>query len=895
VTSTLLQPDTRPAATMFEDLRAHGARLAVATEHETLSYEDLAARVEQRAAEFGPGRRLILLAGDNQLESLITYLAALGSGHPLILVPGERPLDAVAEAYEPDIVCISGEVDRRPGRSSGLGDRDLHPDLALLLSTSGSTGSPKLVRLSYENVRANAAGIARFLDITDEDRAITTLPMYYCYGLSVINSHLVSGAALILTDRSIVDSAFWDLAREHSATNFAGVPYTFDLLDRSGFRGDEVPSLRFVTQAGGRMPPEQVARYAELGRVTGWELFVMYGQTEATARMAYLPPQLAAAHPSCIGIPIDGGQLRLEPVEGIDDPAVGELVYTGPNVMMGYATAPTDLRLGSTTDALRTGDLARVREDGLFEIVGRTSRFAKVYGNRIDLDDVERNLRGTGIPARCVVEADTVWVFVDRRRLAPKAADAARDGCGLPAHAVRAHTVEVIPATANGKVDYASLRSHAATISEREQLGESLTAPDRRHATASALRNLYAELLGRPDATAQSSFVSLGGDSLSYVELSVRLGDLLGELPRDWQTRSIAELAQLPVTAPARRPRRFGASLETSVLIRAVAIVLIVANHANLFVWYGGAHVLLGVAGFNFARFQLTGAAGLDRLRRGFAAIARIAVPSIVWIGVVTIATGQYAGSTALLLNAFVGENSWNDQWEYWFLEALVWTVVVASLALSIPAVGRLERRAPFATALVVLFAASAYRYVVVGVEAGPSTRYMPTIVFWCFALGWASARARTWSQRVVVTVAIVAACYGFFGDLNREATVAFGLVALLWLPSMRAPRIANAALAVLASSSLYVYLTHWQVYPHLEVNHPLLAVLASFAVGIAYWRLVVLLTEPAKQVLTRLRAGSSDLPHRCLRGRQEPRPAVASPTPEGSRRQQASSGPSRG
>ncbi|UUL76722.1 AMP-binding protein [Pseudarthrobacter sp. Fe7] len=175
------------------------------------------------------------------------------------------------------------------------------------------------MRLSHSNLQANAESIASYLGITVRDRAATTLPMSYCYGLSVINSHLLRGATLVLTGLSVVDPCFWELFRWQRCTSFAAVPYTFELLDRVGFGDMDLPDLRYVTQAGGRLAPDQVRRYAQLGGRQGWELFVMYGQTEATARMAYLPPHLAAEHPEAIGVPVPGGAFRIDPVEGMPD------------------------------------------------------------------------------------------------------------------------------------------------------------------------------------------------------------------------------------------------------------------------------------------------------------------------------------------------------------------------------------------------------------------------------------------------------------------------------------------------------------------------------------------------------------------------------------------------
>lgn len=287
MTLTPFQPATHPVL----DHGRFGDALAVVAGDTRLTHRQLADLVVRRATTWGPSRRLVLVEGTNTLDSLVAYLAALQHGHVALVVPGGRdvPDEALARAYDPDIVCRAGaDADdvRRPATA-----HDLHPDLALLLSTSGSTGSPKLVRLSRDNVASNAAAIADYLRLGRSDRAITSLPLHYCYGLSVLHSHLVAGGSVVLTGLSVVDECFWDLFAGAGATSFAGVPHTFDLLAASRFEERELPNLRHVTQAGGRLAPEDVRRWAGVGRERGWDLVVMYGQTEATARMAYLPPQ----------------------------------------------------------------------------------------------------------------------------------------------------------------------------------------------------------------------------------------------------------------------------------------------------------------------------------------------------------------------------------------------------------------------------------------------------------------------------------------------------------------------------------------------------------------------------------------------------------------------------
>ncbi|MGW7303412.1 AMP-binding protein [Streptomyces sp. NPDC054829] len=836
-------------------LAAYDDRTALITAEGRLSYRELADRVTATAQRLGPVRRLVLLAGANQLDALVTHLAALSSGHPVLLVPGdnENTINSLAEAYAPDVVA-------RPDTDGNwtldewhpTSAHTLHPDLALLLSTSGSTGSPKLARLSHDNIQANAEAIAAYLGIDDTDRAATTLPMHYCYGLSVIHSHLLRGAGLILTERSVSDAEFWEEFRTAGGTSLAGVPYTFDLLDRIGFDRMELPCLRRVTQAGGRLAPERVARYAELGARAGWELFVMYGQTEATARMAYLPPHLAAERPEAIGVPIPGGSFRLTPVDG-HDPDVGELVYSGPNVMLGYAESPSDLVLGRTVEELHTGDLARRAPDGLYEIVGRRSRFAKIVGLRIDPQRVETLLEEHGIAAYCAGDGEKLAVAAlgtasdesDIRRLVAQE-------CGIPARTLQVRVVSALPRLASGKPDYEAVRRLTRPAGE--------TAPP----PAEDLVHLYAEILDRPDVTEDSSFVSLGGDSLSYVEMSLRLEEALGHLPADWHTRSIRELrsSAAPVDqtkAPAQgtirralrawtgpgswRTRR---TLETGVVLRAVGIVLIVGSHIRIFDIKGFAHILLGVAGYNFARFLLTDATRRERIRRLWRSIARIAVPSMVWITGAVLLTDFYDPANALLLNSLIDAGTDRFDWAYWFVESLVYFLIVLAALMAVPLVDRLERRYAFGVPLALMAVGLVGRYDLFDLVSR-NPQLSPSVVFWLFALGWAAARADTVRRRLLLTAALLATVPGLFQDQPvRTVTVVAGLALLIWVPTLPSFGPLSAVVGVLASSSLYIYLTHYQLYPYIQDDFPLTALFGSLALGIGYATVV---TRVARRV----------------------------------------------
>jgi hypothetical protein len=286
-----------------------------------------------------------------------------------------------------------------------------------------------------------------------------------------------------------------------------------------------------------------------------------------------------------------------------------------------------------------------------------------------------------------------------------------------------------------------------------------------------------------------------------------------------------------------------------NVVLRALAIVAIVGSHANLFVVLGGAHVLLGVAGFNFGRFHLTGAPRADRLRHMASSIARVAVPSAILIGLVATYTAGLGWKNALLLNGVLGERTWTEPaWHYWFIEALVYTLLALTLVLALPVIDRAERRWPFWLPMMLAGMGLLTRYEIVEVMGG-DVIHRANVVFWLFALGWAAGKASSSWLRLLVSAVLVATVPGFFDSAAREAVVVVGLLALVWVRSVRLPSWAARVVGVLASASLYVYLVHWQVYPHLEDDLPLLATVLSLLAGVALWQAV----ERATPVVVRL------------------------------------------
>ncbi|CAN7253945.1 AMP-binding protein [Knoellia sp. LjRoot47] len=819
---------------------------------QTLPYAVLAARVDERRVALGTTPRLVLLEAGNDVESVVTLLAALAGGHPVVLAaPGGGA--GLVEAWDPDVVARGPLLEaRRPGSA-----HDLHPDLALMLSTSGSTGSPKLVRLSTANLDCNAEQIVDALGLRADDVAATTLPLQYCYGLSVLLSHLSVGAGVLLTDLSVVDTCFWEAFGEAGGSTLAGVPYTFDLLDAAGFASRDLPRLRLLTQAGGRMDPAAVRRWVALGEERGFDLLVMYGQTEATARMATLPAHLAADNPTSIGVAVSGGRFSLAPVEGAAA-GVGELVFEGGNVMMGYATTAADLARGAEVTALHTGDLARFTADGLVEIVGRRSRFAKVCGLRIDLDRVESDLTSGGRTAYVMDGGDRLLVAVTasagecdvvsvRREVSERYA--------VPRTAVVVTDVGEVPRTPSGKVDRPALAALVDAFGEgtcptpdrliarsgEESADEPAADGARTGNKSEAVRELYAELLERPDATLDDSFVTLRGDSLSYVEASVRLEGLLGTLPESWHVRPARELGRASDPAPEVPRWRRVRSIETSVLLRGVAIAVIVLTHAGVLDIRGGAHALLAVAGFAFARFQLSGEARSERVVHALESVTRIAVPAMAWLGVLFLVDERYSPWNPVLLTSVGGSNV-HPQWRYWFVEAVVHILVGVTALLAVPALDRLERARPFAFPVALALVALVFRYGLVDVGSH-HVNGRPAVVLWLFALGWAAARTTATWQRWLLTAYVLVVVPAFFSDPVRDATLAGGLLVLLWVRSVRVPAVVVPVVVPVASASLFIYLVQWEVMG--RVGYSPLGAAVAILTGWIAWRGASPIVEP--------------------------------------------------
>lgn len=434
----------------------------------------------QELAKYIEKRCLVFNLCTNTLGSLVGYISFLKNKIVPLMLNSDLDNDILlnlisnykpAYIYAPADVVISEKytvvythLNYLLFKTEYSHDLKMCDDLALLLSTSGSTGSPKLVKQSYLNIQSNTESIIEYLNIDKTDRAITTLPMSYTYGISVINTHIAVGASIILTNKSIMQKEFWEQVKSYEASSFAGVPYTYEMLDRLRFYGMKLPSLKYFTQAGGKLSPNLHLKFAQHANDKGLKFIVMYGQTEATARMSYLPFTESIKKYGSIGIAIPGGRFSLidDNGEEVNSPdTVGELVYYGDNVTLGYAESIEDLSLADQRKGkLVTGDLAKFDEDGYFYIVGRKKRFLKIFGTRIGLDEVEGLIKAEFNNITCAVDGkdDQMSIYIED---AARVDDVRIFICrklGIAKSALKVFAVEEIAKNESGKILYSQLK-----------------------------------------------------------------------------------------------------------------------------------------------------------------------------------------------------------------------------------------------------------------------------------------------------------------------------------------------------------------------------------------------------------------------------------------------------
>lgn len=774
------------------------------------------ARLAGHADALGADRLLIAIELAARGPIIAAYLAALASRHVVMIgAPGSFAQGSnLSDVYAPNLIitmtddhCSLTPMSHRPA--------DLHPDLMLLLSTSGTTGDPKVVRLSARNLSSNAAAIADYLGLQKDDRAVTTLPLHYIFGLSVLHAHLQVGAAVVLTDLSVIDAGFAPMFTASQGTSISVVPHQIDLLLANGFRPSSLPGLRYVAQAGGKLAPAKVREMAEKARQGGWSFFVMYGQTEASPRMAYLPPEAAEAHSDCVGKAISGGSFVIRDESGAaiaDNGRPGALIYSGPNVMMGYAYGRDDLALAKDTFELATGDIAEHTSDGYIKIVGRSARFVKLFGLRLSLDQVEAMLRNSGINVYAVAVDDHLVLMLPDLGSEEAARDLVAKTYKLPIASVQTAHLADLPVLPSGKVDLKKLALLA-------RAAKPVATPDDEN--AKTLDKVMAEATRHGFVSLDDTYTSLGGDSLGYLQVQIYLERHLGTAPSGWENMTLRQLKSFE--PDAAKLASFWSSVDIDVALRVVAITCVILVHLGRLPVGGGTWLLVVLMGYSFARFQR------PRLIDGHYrdVLFRMLHPILLLYAVLLlsyyIVKDDVALDYVLLLGNALPPGHGSLLTVLWFVSLYAQLVLVMVATFLISPIRRTHNLQPWlasagmfavGTCLAVAFlwlTADPFpkdRYP--GILGSPIAARSLVVCFPMLLLGMMIYSAHGRFQYIMTIAGLAVTCLIFPNTSQSQPFIlAGGSLLLIWGKAVPMPALAATAVTLMAASTLFVYLLH--------------------------------------------------------------------------------------
>ena len=454
-------------------------------EHSDLSYKQVLTKTNEIKKKIKK-RSLILIISENSLGSLLAYIFCIINNHVGIIINSKTTKNNILKIfknYQPNYIFLSKKIksifkkicseeynflDQSLMKNKINKKKKLHKNLSLLLSTSGSMGVIKFVKLSRSNLKHNADSIIRYLKINNKDSTITNLPISYSYMLSVINTHLEVGASIIISKYSLIEKEFWKTFKNSKVTSFNGVPYTYEMLTRIGLKNIKINTLKYLTHAGGKLEKNKLKEIIKFCKKNNIKFFSMYGQTEASPRISYLKPEFSEKKIGSIGKGIPGnkiyiidntGKKILKPFEE------GEIICEGKNVFMGYSKNYSDLKRPNEVNyKLKTGDLGFLDKDGFFYITSRVDKIAKIFGNRVDLGVLESLMSQKGYKIVCMSDNKKIFIFIEKKYNKTNLINTISKITNLNNSSFEMIKLKYLPRTSNNKISYNELKKINARL-----------------------------------------------------------------------------------------------------------------------------------------------------------------------------------------------------------------------------------------------------------------------------------------------------------------------------------------------------------------------------------------------------------------------------------------------
>ena len=465
---------------LFNNLYKFGKKNAIISKNSEISYLELD-NFSKKYNIFNT-HSLVLLINDNSIESVMLYVLLMKSKNVSLMLiennTNEKSISEILKIYHHDYIILPrtkfkyinnkfyslldiGHFSIFKKHSNKI--KKINSNNKLMLTTSGSLGSSKFVSLSIENLKFNSKQIIEYLKIKKNDNIITTMPMSYSYMLSIINTHLEKGSTIYINQNSIFQREFWNYFRKKKINSFSGVPYHFQILEKNNFKFLKTNYLKYITCAGGKLDERIIKKIDNFCFKNKVKFYSMYGQTEASPRISYLPYRYLKKKPSSIGKGLKGTKIWLEDKDGKKIKIankIGELVCAGKNIFNGYCNTRKDLsKKIKKNKILKTGDLAYYDKEKFFFICGRKSRIAKVFGIRINLDELEKKLSKEYVKVICKFEDNKIYLFTSKKINKKKLMKIAEKITMLNSNVFKIITLNRFPMTNSGKIKYSSLNT----------------------------------------------------------------------------------------------------------------------------------------------------------------------------------------------------------------------------------------------------------------------------------------------------------------------------------------------------------------------------------------------------------------------------------------------------
>lgn len=423
-----------------------------------------------RLSEFieNSSKKFFFLFIENSKEAISFYIQLIRLNHvPIILDPNldDDSILKLLDNYKPNYILSLKKIENVKNyteinkfnnyvlyEENKKNFHNIHKDLCLLMSTSGTTGSPKFVKISYDNLYANTVSICKFLNIKKTDVTITTLQPNYTYGLSILNTHIKTRSKIIINNNNLLEKNFWEKCNKFQVNSFGGVSFMFEILKKLKFEKISTPHLKYLTHAGGKLNKSLHQYILEVCKVKSLKFISMYGQTEATSRMSYLPWKYSNKKISSIGKAIPGGKLFIK-----NNKNKGEICYKGKNIMIGYAYEAKDLAKKEIITTLNTGDYGVRDEDGFFFIEGRKDRYIKFFGHRINLDEIDQYLRDDNLITATIFKDGKLIVYTEQKNNVEKIEKLIINKLKITKKYIHVKKIKSIPFTNSGKIKYSKL------------------------------------------------------------------------------------------------------------------------------------------------------------------------------------------------------------------------------------------------------------------------------------------------------------------------------------------------------------------------------------------------------------------------------------------------------